>query len=248
MELYNIVLQCMVYSFVTSFDIQSFKKLMSEFGIKNPLILNQISHQNAFKLTKELSDNNLFGNSNNLDFMTKNMKQGEHDIVIYVEESKDMMGYIKMFLEGIINNKAMIIFDNEISEDLKNLELNIGQEVYFYLEATLEVYECYTINGMKVKRKLGYFDDHDEMSFKWMQGIDQNILKRRSDFFGTSLKAMVDESPEVVILQTNYTDIATYFPKNETYLVNDLVKGSFIDILEALQDRLNFTTNLYKRK
>ena len=248
MKLYNIILHCMIYSFVTSIEIQSLNKLMLEFGIRNPLIFNHPSHQNAIKLIKELSDNNQLGNSNSLHFMTKNMKLGEVDVVIYVEGSKEMMDYIKVFLKGIINNKAVIICKNEIREDLKQLELNIGQEVYFYIKATSEVYEFYTVNGLKVKRKLGSFDDLDNRSFKWMQGINQNILKRRSDFFGTTLKAMVDPSPEAVILQTNYMDIATYFPENQTYLVNGLVKGSFIDILEALQDRLNFTTNLYKRK
>ena len=247
MKLYNIILHCMIYSFVTSIEIQSLNKLMLEFGIRNPLIFNHPSHQNAIKLIKELSDNNQLGNSNSLHFMTKNMKLGEVDVVIYVEGSKEMMDYIKVFLKGIINNKAVIICKNEIREDLKQLELNIGQEVYFYIKATSEVYEFYTVNGLKVKRKLGSFDDLDNRSFKWMQGINQNILKRRSDFFGTTLKAMVDPSPEAVILQTNYMDIATYFPENQTYLVNGLVKGSFFNILEALQHQLNFTTNLYQR-
>ena len=62
---------------------------MSEFGIKNPLILNHPSHKSAIKLTKQLSDSNQLVNSNNLQFMIKNKNQGELDIVMHVgEENK----------------------------------------------------------------------------------------------------------------------------------------------------------------
>ena len=46
-----------------------------------------------------------------------------------------------------------------------------------------------------------------------------------------------------------YLENAKYFQNNETYyLVTGLTYGLFNDVLGILQDRLNFTTQLYKRK
>ena len=41
---------------------------------------------------------------------------------------------------------------------------------------------------------------------------------------------------------------APYFSNNDTYLMNGHVSGLFIDILQILQEKLNFTTMIYKRR
>ena len=41
---------------------------------------------------------------------------------------------------------------------------------------------------------------------------------------------------------------APYFPENETYLLNGFTYGIYHDVLNVLQDHLNFSTQLFKRK
>ena len=41
---------------------------------------------------------------------------------------------------------------------------------------------------------------------------------------------------------------APYFPENETYLLNGFTYGMYQDLLDTLQDHLNFSAKIFKRK
>ena len=86
-------------------------------------------------------------------------------------------------------------------------------------------------------------------NFKWQKDVNPDFIKRRSDFHGIVLKGMVGFFGwDMFAADSRYMEKAPYFRINETYQVNGFTDGLFHDILMTLQDRLNFTTVLYKRK
>ena len=70
-------------------------------------------------------------------------------------------------------------------------------------------------------------------------------MKRRSDFYGVELVAMTDQWHGTKI---GNLENAIYDPLSDRYDVTNLVTGVFYDILKNLEETLNFTTKLYKRK
>ena len=58
-----------------------------------------------------------------------------------------------------------------------------------------------------------------------------------TEFSGTQMNARL-----------SYIDEAPYFENNKTYRVNNYTYGMFHDILQLLENQLNFSTTLYKRK
>ena len=59
---------------------------------------------------------------------------------------------------------------------------------------------------------------------------------------------MTEFSPIRMDANARYFNEAPFFPNNKTYLVNGFTKGIFQDVLEMLQDKLNFTYDMYKRE
>ena len=59
---------------------------------------------------------------------------------------------------------------------------------------------------------------------------------------------MVENLYPFVDIAENWPTIASYLPNNQTYDVTNIVKGSGVDLLHSLENLLNFTTRLYKRK
>ena len=52
----------------------------------------------------------------------------------------------------------MLITSNEVfRESVEGLEVEIDQEIFIYDKDEKEVHEIYTINGVKIQRKLGQF-------------------------------------------------------------------------------------------
>ena len=49
----------------------------------------------------------------------------------------------------------------------------------------------YEINGVKIERILGYYQDKNK-SFTWNSSKKQDIFRRRDNFHGLKLKAMVE--------------------------------------------------------
>ena len=58
-----------------------------------------------------------------------------------------------------------------------------------------------------------------------------------TEFSGTQMNARL-----------SYIDEAPYFENNKTYRVNNYTYGMFHDILQLMENQLNFSTTLYKRK
>ena len=145
----------------------------------------------------------------------------------------DKPKYTEKFLLDIIENDEYLGGDEKI---------NIDQQIYF-LTQSLDLYEKYTINNELVRQKLGHFVDGIYIPEEF---IEENFWKRRGNFHGSELIALVGEYGTYLEIE-NLTN-APYFPSNETYDVTGLIQGSFFYIWTTLQNNLNFSTKSYSRK
>ena len=120
-------------------------------------------------------------------------------------------------------------------------KIDINQQIYF-LTPDFNLYEKYMVNSYVVVEMLGQFVNNTYFPRK---DIEDNFMKRRNDFHGLELVGLTEESQYSHL--TNLTK-AKYFPSNDTYDVTNHIHGSYYEILQDLETRLNFTTKLYKRK
>ena len=170
----------------------------------------------------------------------------ENNNIVLINYQEIKTQDIQQFLNRNVFHKMLIITSNGI-KSYEQLRINIGQEVYFFDETTAEVLETYEINGMKIKSLLGCYNTSNN-SFAWNLSKDQNIFKRRANFHGLKLKGMVEHFAPAVSIDKKYKEKARYFKSNQTHLMNGFAKGVYIDVLDYMQENLNFSTALYKRK
>lgn len=133
----------------------------------------------------------------------------------------------------------LILSDNIKISSIGRIEIN--QQIYF-LTPNFNLYERYMINGYFVENILGQFINN---TYYPRKNVETNFMKRRNDFHGLKLVGLVEGDQEIDIININD---AIYIESNDTYLVTNHVIGSYHDILKTLQNRLNFTTQLYKRR
>ena len=217
------------------------QELLSEFDIKHSNIIRSSSINKDKTLLKELSYLDNYSKalwSNDINMENKN--------IVLINTNKIRQQDIQWFLNHNQFYK-MLIIDINGSKSYEELSMNIGQEVYFYDETTTEVLEAYEINDVKVRSILGHYHVKNN-SFTWNPSKNQNIFRRRANFYGMKLKGMLEHATPSIFINNKYKEYARFFKSNETYLMNGFVKGINIDVLEHLQDCLNFTMLLYKRK
>ena len=133
---------------------------------------------------------------------------------------------------------TIFINDLKVMEDLST---TINQEIQFVNTASWEVYEHYTVNNEKIQRKLGFFDNN----FKYIPTTLQTFEQRRGNFQGHHLKAITEEDPPYIKIDLSS---AYYDETNQVYDVTDKVEGMYYDMFLILQEQLNFTTSIHKRK
>ena len=124
---------------------------------------------------------------------------------------------------------------------MEDLSTKINQEIKFVNTRSWEVYEHYTVNNEKVQGKLGFFDKN----FKYIPSTLQPFVQRRGNFQGYHMKAITEKDPPAIKINLssgNYDGI------NQVYDVTGNVEGMYFDMFQILQEQLNFTSSLYKRK
>ena len=225
---------------ITLEDIQH---VISGLSIKHPLILKEKSSL-SINLTKGLSQNLQYSKLNlPEDFKNKSYTFTTMLLARNSNETFQLSKYIAK-----VKSLFIILANADAFElTMNNLNVEIDQKVFVVKIPSLEVFETYVINEHKIKRKLGRISA-DTSRLIWDPTVQKHFLKRRFDFHGKQLKVMTEEYKPTVALDTNYKNLAPYFPENETYLVNGFISGIHYDILIALQNQLNFTTRIYKRK
>ena len=133
-----------------------------------------------------------------------------------------------------------IIFADNI-EVIDDLPTKINQDIVFVNVKTWKVYENYAINDKVIKHQLGFFNN----SLEYVQTIKLSFEKRRGNFHGYQMKAMTEHSPPYLSIDLSF---AEYDEMSQTFDVTNSVGGMFYYIFQELQEYLNFTSSLHKRK
>ena len=158
---------------------------------------------------------------------------------------------INFYLETQTRVPVVVITQIEKEMDLNKIDISIGDEVYFVDKSSLKTYEAYEINHMHVKRYLGQFHNtanNLNAAFVPAKTFIDSIVKRRGDFHGLQLNGMLESFPPHVYFPDNMVEMANYFPDNETYDLTNIARGTYVDVLNHLEEQFNFSTKLFKRK
>ena len=125
---------------------------------------------------------------------------------------------------------------------LTDLQTKINQDIKFVNQEDWKVYEHYKINDKIIMNQLGFFDD----TFHYQPKLNVIFEERRQNFQGYHLKAMTDEESPYMF----FSDLssAKFDQKSQTYDVTKSVQGLYYDMFLILQEMLNFTATLHKRK
>ena len=182
-------------------------------------------------------------NVNDIPMVNKEQIQSIVQIAISTE---DIAAILKPLLYFKFPTIVLLITDSLQKHNLKDLKILINQQILFYFDDTQELFEAYTINNSNIVRRLGFVAN--ESWFQWDKDVNPNFVRRRSNFQGVSLKAMTEFRGNLINANPSFLTDAPYFPENETYLLNGFTYGIYHDVLNVLQDHLNFSTQLFKRK
>ena len=221
--------------------------ILEEFEFDNPYIVKSGNFIDRKQLKTSFRSNQFVGMCRNIREIPYSTKEKIQKIIVYVSENEPKIKDIQLRLKKHDHIKLILILsDNQFNAIYGTLEVEINQPVYFYKISTQEIFEKYLINGKDIRRKLGSISKNSH--FLWENDVNPKFTKRRANFHGLKLKAMVELSGSELVADPEYVDKAPFFPNNQTFLVNGYIYGKFHDVLETLQRQLNFTSDLYKRK
>ena len=205
-------------------DVALFKML-----ITNNLTVS-IEYENSLKVRKRIPNQ-----QNSFIFMSSDQFHGNF--------TEEFHAYVKFQSIAIVVISEDQLFENIMS----SLNVQINKEVYLFKISSSQLFETYHVNNVHVKRLLGHFKPKSRI-FTWEENVDQNLITRRSDFQGLILKSGSNLSGVRLKLDLSYMKkTAPYYSENDTYLVNGYTSGIYQDILEIIQNRLNFSVLLYLR-
>ena len=201
-------------------------------------------HRNLIKHHSMKSESSMIcKNMNDIPMVNKEQIQSIIQIAISTE---DIAAILKPLLYFKFPTIVLLITDSLQKHNLKDLKILIHQQILFYFDDTQELFEAYTINNSNIVRRLGFVAN--ESWFQWDKDVNPNFVRRRSNFQGVSLKAMTEFDGNSINANPSFLTDAPYFPENETYLLNGFTYGIYHDVLNVLQNHLNFSTQLFKRK
>ena len=127
---------------------------------------------------------------------------------------------------------------------LTNLTTKINQDIKFVNQEDWKVYEHYKINDKIIMNELGALDD----TFQYIPKLNLRFEERRRNFHQYHLKAMTEEESPYIIF-SNFS-LAEFDQQSQTYDVTKsrYTQGMYYDMFLILQETLNFTATLHKRK
>ena len=240
-----LILLLLSFPFIqTSLQNENIFKIITEFHLNDPFLIGSINDI-SWKLIKLLSKNGHF----------INVKQEIGDFSFNEEINSNIIIFVNYETRNLdlpkndYHNLMLISKDDTFEEILNSVaaKCQINQKIFLLKADSLEIYEAYTINNVAVKKIIGNID-RVANNYRWQTEVNPDFVERRSDFQGIILKGMVEFWGLLMNADKSYLEKAPYFSNNETYEITGFTHGVYHDILISLQDRLNFTTVLYKRK
>ena len=242
------IIGVLVFVVIIQFSLQKcYRPIIDGLKLKSPYyVVGNVDSQQR-NLIKHHSLKSEFSmickNVNDIPMVNKEQIQSIIQIAISTE---DIAAILKPLLYFKFPTIVLLITDSLQKHNLKDLKILIHQQILFYFDDTQELFEAYTINNSNIVRRLGFVAN--ESWFQWDKDVNPNFVRRRSNFQGVSLKAMTEFDGNSINANPSFLTDAPYFPENETYLLNGFTYGIYHDVLNVLQDHLNFSTQLFKRK
>ena len=222
--------------------------IIKEFNMNDPYFIGAI--ENKIQFFKFMSKTGQFLNIHSrMEELSVNEKFTTNSIILLNSQTRYYQNQLD-FPNNPNWSFLLISKDSKFEELLDTVaaQIYINQNIFILNENSYEIYEAYKINNVIVKMKLGHIDLISN-NFVWQKGVIPNFIKRRSNFHGIVLNGIVGFSGlEMFAKDSRYREMVPYFQNNGTHLVNGFTDGLYHDILMTLQDRLNFTTKLYKKK
>ena len=201
-------------------------------------------HPNCFTVPVKMELFKLFAERGEMINLNEKIVRQNHPFIQCTETISELI------LNKPVKTKTVVVSQIENEVDLIKVNVSIGEEVYFLDKNTFKIYEAYMINNVHVKRYLGEFHESNKTSalFSPSEEFVDSFLDRRGDFHGIQLIAMTEQWLSYISLPDNLVDQSDYFQENETYDVTNIASGSYKNALSYLEQSLNFSTKLYKRK
>jgi hypothetical protein len=230
------------------FEFDLVVNLVNHFELRHPSILynNIFIDKQMVELMKILHSNDHFVQIFSIDDTAVRLQPP-----IGVCGNIIILGSIVNIANHIKGDCKILVFSGPdiINEIISTAIPEINQEVYYIDVESLVVYDAYKINDQTIITKLGKFKDIGSNYTFLSDSVDSSFVKRRSDFNGITLNAMVEtEKPTLWIVDADYKTNVPYHAENDTYVVTGLTNGIFHETLMTLQAELNFSTNIYKRQ
>ena len=223
-------------------------KVANELNLLHPYVLWS-SKSKDVSVMKKLSLQDQYSNlKNSLKEVNKiPVDEDQNQNVIVVIESNSIKTFANELknLMKVSTTSVLIVLNG--GYNFEDFYMDIGLAMYFYNVSSNEVFEKYKINRVKIKQTLGFFNNTVN-EFSWTKNITKEMVKRRSNFHGLTLKAMTEFSGRNMIGDPEYLTKALYFTTNQTFLINGFTYGYIDDIFQIMQQRLNFSALIYKRK
>ena len=236
--------------FVTNTQLslqKSYRPIIDGLKLKSPYYIvgnADFQQRNLIKYHSMNSESSMIcKNANDIPMVNKDQIQS---IIQFAIRTEDIGAFLEPLLYFEFPTIVLLITDSLQKHNLKNLKILIHQQILFYFDDTQELFEAYTINDSNIVRRLGFIGN--ESLFQWDKDVNPNFVRRRSNFQGVSLKAMTEFDGNSINANPSFLTDAPYFPENETYLLNGFTYGVYHDLLNVLQNHLNFSTQVFKRK
>ena len=138
--------------------------------------------------------------------------------------------------------------------------------VYFIAWDSLQIHEGFAVmnTDRKVVRELGNFlpqnaslvevflnPDRERLNlnltYSRHQGLREDFIKRRSNFYGLQLKVVTEEDPPFIIFSKRFKENRAEFPviNDVMYEITGETSGLIHAVTESLAQTLNFTYRAY---
>jgi hypothetical protein len=201
-------------------DTHFIKHVLGQFIIVNPIIYStNLTKQEEVRLVKLFSSNDQTTQFVNWDSRTVLENDGQCSKLLLVHDVAKVN--ISNFFAGTTCPVLVLITagDGLIETVLSSVQIDISQKVYFLSSITNQVFETYTVNNIRIVRKLGMFEaiqKNSKLTFIPEPGVETDFVQRRSNFQGVTLKAMVEDDDLYFVLHPNYESIGK-LKKNSHY-------------------------------
>jgi hypothetical protein len=223
-QCYTFICLSLLISFNEPFmiDTHFIKHVLGQFSIVNPIISStNFTKQEEVSLVKLFSSNDQMTRVAILDARTVLGNNGLCSKLLVVHNVTEI-NLSNIFVGTTCPVLVSITAANDdlIETILTSVQIDINQKVYFLSSITNQVFETYTVNNIRIIRKLGMFlatQYTSKLTFNPEPGVETDFVQRRSNFQGVMLNAMVEVNDPYLVLQPNYRSIGKFLKTHSIF-------------------------------